>query len=119
MLVAIKKIMSRQFPEAEVFKELGATILCHDIRHSYHDKNKTVGLKLCPNIFKVYRDRIQEKAQRTGRDIILKAAIEAYDKDQRLCRDKTFYVVIERPIYARNLGIHNNFLKCGPTLESL
>ena len=73
--------MSRQFPKAEVYKELGATILCRDIRHSCHDKNKTGGSKLYHNIIKVSRDRNHEKAQRTGRDRKLQAATKAYDKD--------------------------------------
>ena len=74
MLVATKKIMSRQLPEAEMYKELSATILCRDIRHSYRDKNKTNGSKLCRDIIKVCRNIIQEKAQRTGRNIKLLAA---------------------------------------------
>ena len=61
MLVATKKIMSRKFSEAKVYEELGATILCRN-------KNKIAGSKLCRDIIKVYRDRIQEKDQRTCRD---------------------------------------------------
>ena len=72
--------MSRQFPETEVYKELGAKILCRDTRHSCCDKNKTVGSKLCRSIIKVFRDRIQEKAQRTCRDRKLQAVTEVKTK---------------------------------------
>ena len=100
--------MSQQFPKAEVYKELGTKIFCRN-------KNKTAGSKLCRDIIKVCRDRIQEKAQRTGRDRKLQAATKTKDS----VYDITFYVVTERPIWARYLGIHNTVLKCGPTLESL
>ena len=56
-----------------MYEELGATILCHDTRNSFLDKNKTVGSKLC-------RDRIQEKAQRTSRDRKLQVELEAATK---------------------------------------
>ena len=72
--------MSPQFPEAEVYKELGAIILCHDIRHSYRNKNKIAGSKLYRDIIKVYHEKIQEKAQRTGHDRKLQATIEAVIK---------------------------------------
>ena len=81
ILVATKNIMSRQFPEAEVYKSWVQQILCRDTRHSCRNKNKTVGSKLCHENIKVYRDRIQEKAQRTGRDRKLQATTEANDKD--------------------------------------
>ena len=101
-----------------MYKEPGATILCRDTGHSY-DKNMIAGSILYRDIIKVRRDKIQEKAQRTGCDRKMQAATEACDKDRRLCRDITFYVATERPIWDRNLGIHNTALKCGPTLESL
>ena len=64
-----------------MYKELGVTNLCRDTRHSYCDKNKTAGSKLCRDIIKVCHDRIQEKSQRTSRDRKLQAAIEASNKD--------------------------------------
>ena len=112
MLVVTKKIMSRQFPEAEVHKELDTTILCRDTRHSCHDKNETAGSKLCRDIIKICHDIIQEKSQRTGRDKKLQATTEATTKT----KDS---IARERQIWARKLGIHNTILKCGPTLESL
>ena len=80
MLVVTKKIMSQQFLEAEVYKEIDRTILCHDTRHSFRDKNETVGSKLCHDIIKVCHDRIQEKSQRTGCDRKLQATTEATTK---------------------------------------
>ena len=69
----------------------------------------TTRSKLCHDIIKVRHDRIQEIAQKTGRDIKLHAAIEASDKD--LNRDRTFYVTTEQPNWAINLGIHNAVFK--------
>ena len=62
-----------------MYEELSATLLCHDTRHSCHEKTKTVGSKLCCNITKVCLDRIQEKAQRTGRDRKQNPAIKTED----------------------------------------
>ena len=66
-----------------MYKELGAIILCRDIRHSYCDKNKTVGSKLYRDIIKVFCDRIQENAKRIDRERKLLAVtkIEDCDKD--------------------------------------
>ena len=63
-----------------MYKELGTKFFRCDIRQSCRDKNKTVGSKLYCDIIKVYRDRIQEKAQRTGRNRKLQATIEAATK---------------------------------------
>ena len=84
-----------------------------------YDKNKTAELKLCLDIIKVCHEIIQEKFREQVATIKLHATIEDNNKDWRLCRDRTFYVTIELPIWAKNLGIHNTVLKCGPTLESL
>ena len=62
-----------------MYKELRATILCHDTRHSYCNKNKTVGSKLCRDIIKVCHNRIKEKAQRIGSDRKLLAATKNED----------------------------------------
>ena len=81
MLVATKKIMSRQFLEAEVHKELGTTkfVLRHKTLLSRQEQ--TAASKLYCDIIKVCRDKIQEKAQRTGHDRKLHAATEASDKE--------------------------------------
>ena len=63
-----------------MYEEMGTTILCRDTRHSCHEKNKTVGSKLCRDIIKVCHDRIQEKAKIIGRDRKLQVATEAATK---------------------------------------
>ena len=55
-------------------------VLCRDIRHSYHDKNKTVEYNLCSDIIKVYCNTIQKQTQRTGRDRIQEAMTEVETK---------------------------------------
>ena len=65
-----------------MYEELGATILCHDTRHSCHNKNKTARSKLCRDIIKVCHDKIQEKAQIKGRDKKLQAGTEVVTKTE-------------------------------------
>ena len=74
--------MSRQTPEAEGHEKLVANRFGVATQYiPVCDKNKTATPKLCRDTIKVCRDRIQERAQRTGRDRRLHPTIEARDKD--------------------------------------
>ena len=79
MFVTIRKIMSRQTLEAEGHEKLVANRF--GVTTQYILVATSTRPKFCRNIIKVCRDRIHERAQRTGRDKRLHATIETGDKD--------------------------------------
>ena len=68
---------------------------CRNIENSVTTEITKELKKSYRDIIKVCCDRIQERAQKSGCDRKTQAAIEANDKDLKLGRNRTFYVVTE------------------------
>ena len=62
--------------------------LCHDTRHSCHNKDKTTSVELCRNITRLCRDRIQEERMKICRDRNCKPRQEPGDKDENYVATK-------------------------------
>ena len=73
--------MSQQIQEAKGHEKLVANRFSVTTQGILCDKNKIATQKFCRDIIKVCRDRIQERAQRTGRDKRLHVTTKASDKD--------------------------------------
>ena len=108
--------MSQQTLEGQDNRSCVQQVWCRDTRHFYRDKNKTAEINLSRDIIKVCHNTIQEQAQRTGHDRKTRSYDRGSDKDWKLCRDRTFYVVTKRPISAIILGIHNVINEVRPNI---
>ena len=95
MFVATRKMISRRIPEVKETRSWLQIGLVLRHRISGCVKNKTATPNFGRDIIKVYRDKIQERVQKSGRDKRMHATTEANDKDLKLCRNITFYVAIE------------------------